>query len=156
GVLAGRDGTHDAGADAAHDLAVLWGRHAERALERSQRQRNRWRELRDLSRYVDVDESDAALGELVGQRAGLEVSGVVEVCPPVEGRKLDKAHAQHVARLGPLHTYRANDGVWAPTWIFAAELRQLLNRDAPLEPIQEMRPRVGIHHDVAGIDLKDI
>src|SRR3989475_3271231 len=36
GVLAGRDGAHDARTDAAHDLAVFGSRHAERALEWSQ------------------------------------------------------------------------------------------------------------------------
>src|SRR5207247_696897 len=40
--------------------------------------------------------------------------------------------------------------------VFTAELRQLLNRDAPLEAVQEMRPRVRIHHGVAGIDLENI
>src|SRR5207249_6779370 len=70
----------------------------------------------------------------------------------VEGREREKAHAQHVARLGTPDPDRPDDGVRASARVFTAELRLLLNRDAPLEAVQEMRPRVRIHHGVAGIE----
>jgi len=103
-----------------------------------------------------VDEFDLALGEFVGERAGLQVSGVIEIRAPVERRELEESDAQHVTRLGALDGDRADDRVRAPTRVVTAKLGELLDRDAGLEPVHEVGPGVGVYHGVAGVDLYDV
>ena len=81
---------------------------------------------------------------------------LTNVAPQSTGIETLEVDGEHVTRLGAADADRADDRVRTDPRVLAAQLRQFVDRDAWLQSIQEVRPRVGIDDHVARLDLEDI
>ncbi len=110
-MLPGRDRACEAGLDAANDVAVLrWG-DAEGPLERADGKRDSGRKLRSLLAGIDLQVADLALRKILPQRAGFELSWIIEIGAPVQRGQLQELHAEHIALPGAGDPDGTDDGV---------------------------------------------
>ena len=128
----------------------------EGALKRRQRHADARQKVGAHAGDIQVEVAHLTRGEILGQGAGAKVARVDERRAPVDGDQALELDGQHVAWFGAAHADRTDDGVRAAPGVLAPQARDVVDREARLQPIEKVRPRVGVDDHVARVDLEHV